>query len=317
MHSTFYNNYDTQMKMIMWYTIIVALAILETSLVVAQGDTYTRYGFDIELPGASCVDIYNKNPTSHGRSGYYVLKTDHLFFAYCDMELDCGGNKGGWMRLADINTKSGDTCPSGWTKYKSYCIGGSAAGCYSANFLTNSTSYSKVCGKVLGYQKGTMDAFYPYAYSHGKANSYKPVTTSRSLDGVYVDGISITSGSPRKHVWTYAVGLSDDGNYPQFNCPCAKYPGPDPPTYVGSHYYCEAGNNGTWRGKHATLFTGDLLWDGAGCGPENSCCYDAGMPWFFRQFPTITTGDIEVRICRDQGFADEGVLVEQLQLYVQ
>ena len=70
--------------------------ILGTSLVMAQNDTCTRYGFDIDLPGASCADIYNKNPTSHGRSGYYVLKTDRLFFACCDMKLDCGGTKGGW-----------------------------------------------------------------------------------------------------------------------------------------------------------------------------------------------------------------------------
>ena len=76
----------------MLYAITVLLGI---SLVMAQDDTCTRYGFDIDLPGASCADIYNKNPTSHGRSGYYVLKTDHLFFAYCNMELDCGSNKGG------------------------------------------------------------------------------------------------------------------------------------------------------------------------------------------------------------------------------
>ena len=66
-----------------------------------------------------------------------------------------------------------------------------------------------------------------------------------SLDEKYVDGISITSGNPRKHVWTYAVGLSDDYNYPCCNCPCAKHPGPDPPPFVGSHYYCESGNTGT------------------------------------------------------------------------
>ena len=83
-----------QLKMILWYTIIVALG---TSLAIAQDDTCTRYGFDIDLPGSSCADIYNKNPTSHGRPGYYVLKTNHLFFTYCEMELDCGGNKGGWM----------------------------------------------------------------------------------------------------------------------------------------------------------------------------------------------------------------------------
>ena len=105
--------------------------------------------------------IYNKNPTSHGRSGYYVLKVaGHLINAYCDMKLDCGGIKGGWMRITDI--KKGDTCPSGWTKYSSYCTGGSAAR-YSASFSTNYTSYNKMCGKVLGYQKGTMDAFYPSA----------------------------------------------------------------------------------------------------------------------------------------------------------
>ena len=60
-----------------------------------------------------------------------------------------------------------------------------------------------------------MDGFFPYVHAHGKIkNGYATVTTSRSLDGVYVDGMSITTGSPRKHVWTYAVGLNDDHNYP-------------------------------------------------------------------------------------------------------
>ena len=192
---------------------------------------------------------------------------DHLFLAYCDMEPDCGGNKGGWMKIADINTNRGDTCPSGWTRYKSYCTGGSTCGCYSTHFSTNSTRYTKVCGKAVGYQKEGMNVFYPYAYSHGKSNNYKPITTSRSLDGVYVDGISITTGSPRKHVCTYAVGLSDDYNYPNVNCPCDKYPGPDPPPYVGYHYYCESGNAGTF--DRFELYK-DPLWDGAGCGSENS-----------------------------------------------
>ena len=301
--------------MIMWYTIIVALAILGTSLAVDQDDPCTKYGLDIHFPGASCADIYNKNPTSHGRSGYYVLKTDRLFFAYCDMELDCGGNKGGWMRIANVNASRGDTCPSGWTSYNSYCIGGQTAGCYSTSFETNSTSYSKVCGKVKGYQKGSMDAFYPSGYSHGALPNYVPIKHSRTLDGVYVDGISITSGNPRKHVWTYAVGLSDDHNYTNVNCPCAKNPGPNPPTYVGYHYYCESGNNGTFDASK--LYTEDPLWDGTGCGRENSCCSRAGMPWFFRQFPMRLNGNIEVRICYDQTFHDEAVAVEQVELYVQ
>ena len=45
----------------------------------------------------------------------------------------------------------------------------------------------------------------------------------------YIDGVSITLGSPRKHVWTYAVGHRDDNNvHQQRRCPCAKHPGRDP-----------------------------------------------------------------------------------------
>ena len=61
---------------------------------MSKEDRCSKYVLDINFPRASCADIYNKNPTSHGRCGYYVLKTDHLFFAYCNMELDCGGTKG-------------------------------------------------------------------------------------------------------------------------------------------------------------------------------------------------------------------------------
>ena len=92
------------------------------------------------------------------------------------------------------------------------------------------------------------------------------------MECTYVDGISITTGSPHKHVWTYAVGLNDDYHNPPLNCPCAKTPGPDPPPYVGSHYYCESGNTGTYSGEYTVLYTNDLLWDGKGCGSENSCC---------------------------------------------
>ena len=294
--------------MITLNALISVLIILGFSLVMAQSDICSSYGQDANLPGASCADIYNKNPTSHGRSGYYVLKTDHLFFAYCDMELDCGGNKGGWMRIADIDTSRGDACPSGWNNYNSYCTGGLSAGCHSAYFSTNSTSYSKVCGKVVGYQKGNMDAFYPSAYS-----------TSRSLDGVYVDGISITYGNPRKHVWTYAVGANEDSDYiySNYTCPCANYSGPDPPVYIGSHYYCESSLNREKSDTNELFYTDDPLWDGAGCPSENNCCSYAGLPWFFRQFPTTTTGNIEVRICHDEQFSNEGVGIEQIQLYVQ
>ena len=160
-----------------------------------------------------------------------------------------------------------------------------------------------------------MDAFYPSARAHGRfTDNYEPTTSSRSLDGVYVDGISVTLASPRKHLWTYAVGLSDDYGYPSFNCPCAKTPGPDPPSFVHDHYYSESGNTGAYDVNK--LHTEDPLWDGAGCLPENSCCYQPSMPWFYRQLPKGEIRNIEVRMCRDQHFNDEDLTVEQIELYV-
>ena len=66
-----------------------------------------------------------------------------------------------------------------------------------------------------------------------------------SINGNYVDGISITLGSSRKHVWTYAAGLSDNYDCKDYNSPCATTPGCSPPAFVGNDYYCESGDVGT------------------------------------------------------------------------
>ena len=65
------------------------------------------------------------------------------------------------------------------------------------------------------------------------------------MNGIYVDGISITLRSPCAHVWTYAAGLSDDHDYEDNNCPCVIIPGPSPSVFVGNDYYCESGDVGT------------------------------------------------------------------------
>ena len=137
-----------------------------------------------------------------------------------------------------------------------------------------------------------------------------------SIDGAYVDGVSITIGNHRKHVWTYAVGHSDEGNYPHHNCPCAAVPGPVPPSFLGEHYYCESGNTGVIENVY---YTDDPLWDGGGCvHPNNNCCTNVGLPWFIREFPIAQHDNIEVRICTDGSYSnDEAVLVEQLKLYIQ
>ena len=69
-----------------------------------------------------------------------------------------------------------------------------------------------------------------------------------------------------------------------------------------------------------TLYANDPLWDGQGCG-ATSCCelsYPPGVtpPWFCKQLPQTTTDDIEVRICGDQGTANEDIPVELIEIYV-
>ena len=40
------------------------------------------------------------------------------------------------------------------------------------------------------------------------------------------------------------------------------------------------------------------------------------MPWFFRQFAMPQSEDIEARLCRDESYANEATVIDQLQLYV-
>ena len=67
-------------------------------------------------PGKPCDDIYQINKASRRASGnYWINTTTGVHQVYCDMELECGGHKGGWMRITDLDTSRGDDCPSGWT----------------------------------------------------------------------------------------------------------------------------------------------------------------------------------------------------------
>jgi len=290
--------------------LIVGYGQLVTSLSGEIDPIYTcanGYGVSYFCPGKSCRDIYDHSRASHGKSGYYMINPSLPYQVYCDMELTCGGITGGWMRIANIDTSQGDYCPSGWNKTtqpKPLCRGSSdSAGCYSAYFTNNKFEYNFICGKLRGYQKGTNDAFAAFR------------TGSRSIDGPYLDGVSITVGSPRKHVWSYGVGVSQLHNAVPYNCPCAKFPGANPPAYVRDHYYCESGSRS--HGVHATLYGSDPLWDGHGCPAGDDCCSTLGAPWFYRQFTEPEKGAVEVRICQDEPYANEATLLEQVQLYIQ
>ena len=141
-------------------------------------------------------------------------------------------------------------------------------------------------------------------------------TSSNGINGAYVDGISITIGYPRKHVWTYAIGLSRDYNYPTYNCPCNKYPGPQPPSFVGNDYYCESGAVGEHQ-KNYRWLKGQRLWDGHCSSEERKCCSrQTDKPYFTKSLGKLTTDRLEVRLCSDQVTSNEDVGLERMVLYV-
>ena len=123
-------------------------------------------------------------------------------------------------------------------------------------------------------------------------------------------------------MWTFASG-NDDNNTAsvdvtlssdEFACPCAAIPGLSPFAFVHDNYYCESGSDG---GGHVdNIYISDPLWDGSQCdGAGDNCCAE-GQPWFYRQFPVAYQSNVEARICADEGYNNEGVLVDRLQLFV-
>ena len=299
---------------------IIAVIGWACHLVAAQEKVCSNFCSSLGMlqssPGKSCNDIYQINKASRGASGnYWINTTTGVHQVYCDMELECGGHKGGWMRIADLDTSRGDDCPSGWTKITTNDGGqpfidvcrspiDSTGGCHSTAFTVNRARYHKICGKARGYQKFSTDAF---------------SSPSKSINEAYVDGVSITLGNPRKHVWTYAVGFSEEGplHTKLSNCPCAATSGKSAHPFIYGNYYCESGSASV-QFTQDIIHTSDPLWDGNGCVfSNNNCCSDANMPWFYRQFPMPQNDDIEVRLCTDNVFANEAVVVDQLQLYVQ
>ncbi len=71
------------------------------------------------------------------------------------------------------------------------------------------------------------------------------------LDSNYVDGISLTYGRPRKHVWTFAASLDEVGTLPHNNCPCTNInqtnDASTPPVFVGNDYFCDTASQGRYQ----------------------------------------------------------------------
>ena len=177
------------------------------------------------------------------------------------------------------------------------CEKTTGSSCASVTISTGGQSYTKVRGKVAAYAYRSLDAFRRL----GGAGS--------GIDDPYVDGISITHGSPREHVWTYAGGSTNL----DFTCPEI---GNDrditkQPAFVGKDYFCVVAGylvqQDSDRFFNVPIFTtlGNCVGD---CPDDLTFCVT---------LDESTSDDLELRLCTDQSKTDEDIFLKSYDFYVQ
>ena len=223
---------------------------------------------------------------------------------------ECGGTFG-WRRVVYLDMTDPNTnCPSGWrlVTYSSKRLCGKVSSdrlsCDSVLFPVTGGDYSSVCGSVRAYQYIATDAF--QSYHDGEATT---------IDSAYVSGVSLTHGSPRQHIWTFAAGITEAEPTWVDACPCDASINIRIPLFVSGDYFCESGVN-SGQPTSSTLYPDDPLWDGSGCITSSSCCSFNNPPYFTKQLPNPTSDDIEARLCRlDTDLGDDSP-IEFIELYV-
>lgn len=206
-----------------------------------------------------------------------------------------------YLDLKDPNTN----CPSGWeltTQPRRTCRSvrtSDSLVCDSATFPVSGGDYTRVCGRIIAYQYGTTRGLSAYNYD-----------VANTTDSAYVDGISLTHGSPKQHIWTFASGASEF--YQSLDvCPCDSTFAITTPPFVNDDYFCESGFNS----KYSEFFSSDPLWDGSGCSVSSKCCSFNNPPYFTKQLPNATSNDIEARLCH--WYPGTDTPIELIELYVQ
>ena len=135
-------------------------------------------------------------------------------------------------------------------------------------------------------------------------------TPGNEINEPYLDGVSITYGTPRKHIWSLYGGNG-------LRCCSNKHINfTENINFIGNNSFCDSGNpgGGGWR---KTLFTELPLWDGiAGCSSSPTCCAPTSGPWFRTTLTVPTISDIEIRICGDQHLTDEDTPVGLIDVYI-
>ncbi len=276
-------------------------------------------GLSYNYPADGCDEIVRNNPQSS--NGLYWLRDSRnnstkKVYCYPSGHTSCG--EGVWMRIGYFDTGGNLTggnlteCPEPLEHFavneRWYCRRTAIQGCTSVHFSALGKDYTAVCGMVEGYQYGHMDAF-------------QHLTPSKTPDELYAEGISITHGSsPRRHLWTYVVGLNaNPESYQNYQCPCTVLgTTSNVPTFLNDDYYCDSGNpsRNSWISGH--LYP-DRLWDNSGpsCVSGSTCCDNPNQPWFKKNLTQPANEDVEMRWCANESpVSYEATATTRVELYV-
>ena len=170
-------------------------------------------------------------------------------------------------------------------------------------FPVSGGAYNRVCGRVTAYQYSVTAAFYHYRFRR-----------ATTIDEAYVDGVSLTHGSPRQHIWTFAAGYSEATPISYGSCPCDASVNISIPLFVGGDYFCESGAN-SGRPRTRAFYSDDPLWDGKNCTNSSTCCSFNNPPYFTKRLSSATTDDIEMRLCNFNFYASHRSPIELLEIY--
>ena len=218
------------------------------------------------------------------------------------------GSTGGWRRVVYLDMTDPNTnCPSGWqlnTRYSKRTCDTGYGGfltCDSVFFPVGGGAYNRVCGTIRGFQFQFTSAFRFY---------HRGVATT--IDEAYVCGVSLTHGSPRQHIWTFAAGNSEHHLTSDYSCPCDAIIDIKVPSFVGKDYFCESGVNSMYGAS--PLQSDDPLWDGKNCTSSSRCCTFSNPPYFTKRLSSATTDDIEARLCQSANNVETPI--EFIELFV-
>ena len=302
------------------YLLLSVLSLFSGSVTTASGQGQTADAIKT-LPGGDVGQCSSLEKRERARNELYQFvasiianTTSAPTMPTMTNTYTCNGTPG-WRRVAFINmTDTSYNCPTGLnlTSYSKRTCGRShtTAGCSSTTFSVGGLPYSRVCGRMRGYQWGSTGAFFSY---------YTQASLAQHIDGYYVDGVSLTHGGAgrRQHIWTFAAGITESSySYPDAKCPCDTGNYTRVPVFVGNDYFCESGLHSAWSYQFI-FYPDDVLWDGQNCTSTSTCCQFNNPPWFMKNLPNATDDDIELRICTSYGPSTEDTAIEFMELYVQ